>query len=142
MRAFANPTVAIAFGAFMLCAETCLHAESVLHVRTQWPDLPIHDWAAGGFLLIAGIASRRDWPRRWAVQAAAWGFMLSLLVAALFAYLSEWLTPPDNYDWFSEGTFLSIITVMSGIALAALTATLARRDQQSPGQAIEAANRT
>ena len=129
MRVFANPLIAVAFGAFMLCAETCLHAESLLNAGTQWPDLPIHDWAAGGFLLAAGIASRRDWSHGWPYQAVAWGFMLSLLLGALFGQVGEWLTPPVTEDWFSEGAFVVIIAVMSVIAVGSLTATLSRRDR-------------
>jgi len=124
----AKPVIAIVFGAFMLCAETCLHAESWLNVRTQWPDLPFHDWAAGGFLLTAGILSQRDWSRRWPYQAVAWGFMLSLLVGALFGHFAEWLTPPDTVEWFSEGTFLVLIVALTAIALGALMVTLARGD--------------
>jgi hypothetical protein len=35
MKYFAKPAVAIAFGAFFLCAETCLHADSVLQFARQ-----------------------------------------------------------------------------------------------------------
>ena len=37
MQWFAKRTIAIAFGVFMLCMETRLHAESILHLRTDWP---------------------------------------------------------------------------------------------------------
>ena len=123
----AKPVIAIVFGAFMLCAETCLHADSWLHVRTQWPDLPLHDWAAGGFLFIAGIASQRDWSGRWPYQATAWGFMLSLLIGALFGHFADWLSPPDTVDWFSEGTFVILIAALTVVAFGATLATLSRR---------------
>ena len=35
MNHFANPGLAIAFGAFFLCAETCLHADSVLDFASR-----------------------------------------------------------------------------------------------------------
>jgi hypothetical protein len=34
---FAKPAIAIAFGAFFLCAETCLHADSVLQFANRPP---------------------------------------------------------------------------------------------------------
>jgi hypothetical protein len=37
MRVFALPMLAIVFGAFILCAETCLHFESILD-PAQWSD--------------------------------------------------------------------------------------------------------
>ena len=120
--------VAIAFGAFMLCTETCLHAESILHARTEWADLPIHDWLAGGFLIAAGVASKRDWPQRVVFQAAAWAFMLSLLVRALFAWIEEWVTPPDASEWgISESGFVVIVAVLAVVALASLIFTVRTR---------------
>jgi hypothetical protein len=53
---FAKPGVAIGFGAFFLCAETCLHAEEVLQFATRPLELPVYEWTAGGFLLIARIS--------------------------------------------------------------------------------------
>jgi hypothetical protein len=107
---FAKPAAAIAFGAFFLCAETCLHADSVLQFANRPLELPIHDWAAGGLLLCAGILSQRD---RTTVRrqhlAVAWAFMFSLLVGASFEIFGEWLTPPDENDWLPEGAFLAIV---------------------------------
>ena len=50
MKLFAKPAIAIAFGAFFLCAETCLHADSALKFAQQPLKVPIYDWAAGTFL--------------------------------------------------------------------------------------------
>jgi hypothetical protein len=50
----AKPGIAIAFGAFFLCAETCLHADSLLNVASRPLELPVYDWTAGAFLLVAG----------------------------------------------------------------------------------------
>ena len=61
MTYFARPGVAIAFGAFMLCAETCLHAESFLAAGATPFELPFYDWTAGAFLLTTGVLSQRSW---------------------------------------------------------------------------------
>jgi hypothetical protein len=128
---FAKPAVAIAFGAFFLCAETCLHAEEVLQFASRPLELPVYDWSAGGFLLVAGVLSFRDWSTvRRQYQAAAWGFMLSLLVGASFSMLSEWLTPPDESEWLSEGWFLIVVVTMTIIALCGLTSTLRVRESR------------
>ena len=125
----AAPTLAIAFGVFMFCAETCLHADTLLNLSTDWPGLPIHDWIAAGFLIAAGIASRRDWNRKAIYQALAWAFMLSLLVGALFAWFEEWMVPPDTVDWFSEGTFVVLVIILTAIAFGGLVSTLANRQR-------------
>ena len=92
--------MAIVFGAFMLCAETCLHAESFLAAGATAFELPFYDWTAGVFLLTAGVLSQRSWTlTRRQYQAVAWGFMLSLLFGALVSQLQEWLTPPNEAEW-------------------------------------------
>ena len=131
MNYFAKPAVAIAFGAFFLCAETCLHAEDVLQFASRPLDLPVYDWSAGGFLLVAGTLSFREWSTvRRQYQAVAWGFMLSLLVGASFSMLSEWLAPPNESEWLSEGWFLVIVVTMAIIALCGLTSTLRVRESR------------
>jgi uncharacterized membrane protein YkvI len=129
----AKPGVAIAFGAFMLCAETCLHAESFLASGAPLSELPVYDWTAAVFLLTAGVLSQRDWTlSRRQYQAVAWGFMLSLLVGALVSQVQEWLTPPHVVEWgISEGAFVGIILALSIVALSALVATL--RDGDASG---------
>ena len=131
MNYFAKPAVAIGFGVFYLCAETCLHAEEVLRFASRPLDLPVYDWSAGGFLLVAGVMSLREWSTvRRQYQAVAWAFMLSLLVGASFSILSEWLTPPDESGWLSEGGFLVVVVTMSIIALCSLISTLRVRDSR------------
>jgi len=131
VKYFANPGVAIAFGAFFLCAETCLHAENLLQFASQPLELPVYDWSAGGFLLATGVLSLRDWsPVRRQYQAVAWGFMLSLLVGASFSLLGEWVTPPDESDWLSEGAFLTIVVMMTIIAFCGLISTLKERESR------------
>jgi hypothetical protein len=128
---FAKPNVAIAFGAFFLCAESCLHADEIVRIASHPLDLPVYDWSAGGFLLVAGILSRRDWSAvRRQYQAVAWGFMLSLLVGASLSMVGEWLTPPVESEWLSEGAFLAIVVTMTIIALFALVSTLKVRESR------------
>ena len=125
MNYLAKPAVAIAFGACFLCAETCLHAESLLHFATRPLELPVYDWSAGGLLLTAGFLSRREGsPRRRQLQAVAWAFMLSLLVGACFSLLGEWGRPPTENEWISNGAFLSIVGTMTIIAFLALIRTM------------------
>lgn len=131
MNFFAKPAVAIAFGAFFLCAETCLHAEDVLQFASRPLELPVHDWAAGGFLLGAGVLSSRDWSTvRRQCQAVAWGFMLSLLTGASLSMLHGWLAPPDESDWLSEGAFLTIVVIMTFIALCGVVSTMRVRESR------------
>ena len=56
MGIFAKPVVAIAFGAFMFCAETCLHADTLFNAAAAPLDLPYYDWTAAGFLLLSCLA--------------------------------------------------------------------------------------
>jgi hypothetical protein len=60
----------------------------------------------------------------------AWGFMLSLLVGASFSMLGEWLTPPDESEWLSEGAFLVVVVSMTIIALCGLASTLTVRESR------------
>lgn len=126
MTRLANPSLAIAFGAFILCAETCLHAERIFAEGLS--ELPLYDWIAGGFLLAAGLANARDWPRRTPYQAAGWAFMSSLLVGALIDSLLDWGAPPDPDAWFSDGAMLVILAALSAIALGGLAASLRYRE--------------
>ena len=132
MTYFAKPTVAIVFGAFFLCAETCLHAED-LQQFTSPLELPVHDWTAGGFLLATGIINRREsTSTRRAWQAAAWAFMLSLLLGAGYDILGEWFAPPEESEWLSEGAFLSIVAVMTLIAACGLVGSLRGAQHRLP----------
>ena len=63
-------------------------------------------------------------------QAVAWGFMLSLLVGASLSMVGEWLTPPVESEWLSEGAFLAIVVTMTIIALFALVSTLKVRESR------------
>ena len=133
MRYFAKPGVAIAFGAFMLCAETCLHADSFLAGDASSFELPIYDWTAGVFLLTAGVLSQRSWTlTRRQYQAVAWAFMLSLLFGALISFVQEWLTPPNLVEWgLTEGAFVGIILALTVIALCGLVSTVRTVDSSA-----------
>ena len=117
MTAFARSIVALLFGAFILCAETCLHLQDILH-PASWVDLPWHDWIAGTFLVVSGVNGRRLY------QAAAWGFMSSLLMAAFLGHWDDWTAPPQPDDWISGRAFLAILAVLLVVSLCSLVATI------------------
>lgn len=121
-----RPILAIVFGAFILCAETCLHFESI--AGAVWLDVPWHDWIAGGWLIAAGLLAQK---RGSAGQflAAPWAFMLSLLVGAFFGHLAEWWTGTADApaDWLSETALLSILTGLMVVAACAVIGTLRNR---------------
>jgi hypothetical protein len=117
MRVFAQPMVALTFGAFILCAETCLHLEDILH-PASWVDLPWHDWLAGAFLVLSGVIGRRLY------EAAAWGFMSSLLMGAFLGHWEDWNATPQPEDWISGRAFLTILAVLLVLSICGLVATL------------------
>ena len=120
MELFARPIVAIVFGAFIVCAETCLHFDSL--AAGNWLDMPWHDWIAGVWLTIAGMRNHHPSQVR---LAAPWAFMLSLLVGALFGLWGQWPTAVQpSEEWLSAATLLWIVTALSTIALVALLETL------------------
>jgi hypothetical protein len=138
MSMFAKPVTAIVFGVFMFCAETCLHADTLLNVATAPLDLPYYDWTAAGFLAGAGVLSRRrltDTRRQY--QAVAWGFMLSLLTGAFLGSLSEWFTPPASSEWgISEAGFVIIIAALMVVALCGVVST-SRHDDGEGGITVQ-----
>ena len=130
MPIFARSIVAVVFGAFILCAESCLHFGDIIG-PSAWTDLPLHDWFAGAFLIYGGVAFRRDPLRGRAVQAAAWGFMCSLLAAAFLAHWEEWraqIGPSD--EWISAGAFVAILTALLIVSVLGLFSTLAAAGQK------------
>jgi hypothetical protein len=138
MPMFARPIVAIIFGAFFVCAETCDHIGDIV-APSAWTDLALNDWFAGAFLVYGGMALRRNPVRGRAVQAAAWGFMCSLLVVAFLAHLEEsstGITPSD--EWIPKGAFIAILSVLLVVSVLGLFSTLAadpqpERTQRSDG---------
>ena len=129
MSVFAKPGVAIGFGAFMFCAETCLHADTLVNAASAPLELPYYDWMAAGFLACAGVMSLRRWTdARRQYQAVAWGFMLSLLTGAFISTLGEWAVPPSDVEWGISGTgFAVIIAALIVVAVCGLIATVRAR---------------
>jgi hypothetical protein len=121
----AHPIVAVVFGAFILCAETCQHMGDIL-APSAWTDLPLTDWFAGAFLVYGGVALRRNPVRGRTVQAAAWGFMCSLLATAFVAHWQEWrtqVTPSDGS--IPAGVFMAILSGLLIVSVLGLFSTLA-----------------
>jgi len=127
MTLFANPMLAIGFGAFLLCAETCRHFESLLSLPGSWLSLPIHDWVAGCFLLYGAVRSRREWSTGRLYQLAAWAFNASLLCGAFLGHLEDWSAGAQGDEWISEGALLVVIGLLFAISLCALVSTMAVR---------------
>jgi hypothetical protein len=119
--------LAILFGVFILCAETCLHFDGMIH-PSDWTDFPLHDWFAGGLLIYGGWRARKDWGQGRSYQAAGWGFMASLLVAAFYAHGEDWsLNASSADDWISPRAFVVVLAGLAALALTALASTLATR---------------
>ena len=121
---------AIAFGAFMLCAETCLHLGEMIEAQS-WTDFPIHDWAAGGFLIVAGVLARKNPRQGLSYQAAAWAFMASLLSGAFVGVWEEWVAGAPPEFGISPGTFVAIVAALLIGSLWGLIATLANAQRPS-----------
>jgi len=134
MTFFASPILAIGFGAFLLCAETCRHFESVLSLPETWRALPIHDWLAGLFLVYGGVRNQRDRGTGRLYQLTAWAFSVSLLCGAFFRHLEEWSPQTPEDGWISEPALVSIIGVLLAVSLCGLVSTMVlmnsrRRDE-------------
>jgi hypothetical protein len=126
LRFFGHPLFAIVFGAFILCAETCNHADEIRH-PAQWYDLPLYDWSAGVFLIAAGLILHRKDLRGRLYQSAAWGFMVSLLAGAFLGHLAEPQVPISD-EWLSATTYTVIIAMLLVAATGALVATIRSRE--------------
>ena len=124
MTLLAKPIVAIAFGAFLVCAETCRHFDSLLSLPQSWRSLPIHDWAAGFFLVYSGVRSGRDWRTGRLYQVAAWAFNVSLMCGAFFGHLEEWSSQAPAEGWISERALLIIIGLLFAVSLGGLVSTM------------------
>ena len=122
MTVLAKPSVAVGFGAFMLCAETCDHWNEIASVN--WLSMPLHDWTAAFLLIAVGVVHRQDF------QAMAWAFMLSLLFGAFFSHLESWLGPPEPDAWIPEQIVFPILVVLLFVALFGLIATLRVRTER------------
>jgi hypothetical protein len=128
MSVLALPMLAIGFGAFIVCAETCLHFGSIASL-SSWVEWPVHDWIAGGGLVASGVVSGKDWNGGRPYQAAAWAFMTSLLMAAFVNTWSEWSEGIASDDWLSTGAWVVILEMLLAVSAAALAATLLKRSR-------------
>jgi hypothetical protein len=124
MTFFASPILAIVVGAFLICAETCLHFQSLLALPGSWLSLPIHDWVAGSFLIYGGVRGQRDWGTGRLYQVAAWAFNVSLLCGAFFGHLEDWSTEVPAEGWISERALVTIIGFLLTISLCGLVSTI------------------
>jgi hypothetical protein len=124
MTFFASPILAIVVGAFLICAETCLHFQSLLALPGSWLSLPIHDWVAGSFLIYGGVRGQRDWGTGHLYQVAAWAFNVSLLCGAFFGHLEDWSTEVPAEGWISERPLVTIIGFLLTISLCGLVSTI------------------
>jgi len=116
MTFLAKPSVAVGFGAFIVCAETCDHWHAIAGL--SWLNMPLHDWTAGLLLMAVPVVRGR------AYQAAAWAFMLSLLVGAFFGHLELFLGPPEPDATIPERIVFPVLVVLNLIALLSLIGTL------------------
>ena len=129
MAFFTRPSLALTFGAFMLCAETCNHFDDLLGARSNLLAVPWYDWSSGVFLVYAGMRSRRDWVTGRPLQIAAWAFVLSLLSGAFVRELESWMAPAGDVAGngglvpLEQGPYVLIIAILGALALAALIAT-------------------
>jgi hypothetical protein len=95
---WASYRVAIGFGAFLICAEVCLHVDPIRMLPGSFWQLPLHDWIAGGYLIYAGRLARRGDDAAPTHLVAAWAFNASLLCGAVFSHvedLSSGAEPPN-----------------------------------------------
>lgn len=122
MMLLAKPSVALAYGAFFLCAATCTHFDEVASLSMA------PDWAAGLFMVGGAIVSGRDWAIGRAYQAAAWAFMVSLLFASFLGNLEEWMDSESagvaGIVSMSQGAYLASIGVLLVFAIGGLIGSL------------------
>lgn len=126
MRFFSRPAVAIVFGGFIACAETCLHFDDIISA-SSWTDLPLHDWLAAGLLVWSGSISIRSWQDGRPYLIAGWAFMASLLIGAFVAHWAELFRPAEAAEWIPVGAFVAILGGLMLVSVCGLFASIARR---------------
>jgi hypothetical protein len=117
--------LASGFGAFLICAEACLHFETLLALPGSWLSLPFYDWAAGAFLIFAGVRSHRDWGSGHLYQVAAWAFSVSLLFGAFFGFLAESPAEAPAENLISDLALTIIVGFLFALSLCGLASTMA-----------------
>src|SRR5262245_7539815 len=121
----ARPIVALFFGAFFLCAASCVNFDYIV----SSPLEVVPDWAAGGLLVGGALVSHRNWTNGRVYQIAAWAFMTSLLFASMVGNLDAWLAePPATHTTgvvpMSQGTYLAWVAALFLLSLIGLIASL------------------
>jgi hypothetical protein len=129
MTFLAKPFVALAFGAFFLCAVTCAHFDEIATTPLSLGP----DWAAGVLLVGGAVISGRDWSHGRTYQVAAWAFMVSLLFGSVLGNLQEWISHASDAASsglvsLSEGPYLAIVIILFMVSLGGLIASLRARN--------------
>ncbi len=123
LRFLGGPRVAIAFGAFLIVAEACRHANAFTSLPASFLSLPIHDWIAGGYLVYAGWRAKRDAAAGRLHLLAAWAFNASLLCGAFLGYLEDFSVGAEQINATTIG-FVGIVALLFLISLGGLIGTL------------------
>lgn len=131
MTRLASPTLAIGFGAFFLCAETCLHLGDLIPLES-WFALPIHDWAAGLLLMYGGVKSGRHWEGGRLYQIAGWAFNVSLLSGAFLGHLEEWSSGTIHDGFISQPVLLILIAILLAVSIGGLVSTITTPSETRP----------
>ena len=129
MTFLAKPFVALGFGAFFLCAATCVHFDEIGTAPLSLGP----DWAAGVLLVGSAVLSGRSWDSGRGYQIAAWAFMVSLLFGSVLGNIEEWMSnAPDGGSSglvsMSQGPYLAIVSVLFLFSVGGLIASLTTRD--------------
>jgi hypothetical protein len=82
---------------------------------------------AGALLIHTGVVRRANRLRGNAYLAAAWGFMTSLLAAAVIAHAEELSAAPSPEDWIPARVFFGILAGLLLVSTSALVATIRER---------------
>jgi hypothetical protein len=115
-----SPMLALGFGIFLACAETCRR-------WGNWPFLPflLDDWIAGLLLVYGAVRARRDWTTGRPYQVAGWAFTSGMLYMSFFGHLEEeWSRAPQEAGWVPHGALVGIIGVLLALAVGGLISTL------------------
>ena len=128
MKRFADPSVALIFGAFFLCAVTCTHVDDII----MMPISVVSDFTAGVVLIAGAIAARRNWSQGRPYQIAAWAFMTSLLFGSVLGNVQAWASHASDAGStglisISPGQYLAIETVLLLFSCLGLASSLVAR---------------
>jgi hypothetical protein len=111
----------------------CTHFDEI--TTSPLPTAP--DWVVGAFLLMGGIASRRDWTSGYVYQVAGWAAMASLLLGSVVGNFEVWRAEPlsgntNDLVSMSQGSYLAAVSLLFVVALGGLIASLRARGSAPP----------